>query len=105
MGQNMVVIRSSNYRAKDGEGMGVIGHCSAASLNNGLGRYAWALTAAQRACECPPEIARPRSIPAGWHMPANRLGARPPLGPLSRPGPSAPDRCAAPRLPIAPRGQ
>ena len=56
MGQNMMLIRRSNDGANGGDGMGVIGHCTAASLNNGLGLYAGALTAAERACECPQEI-------------------------------------------------
>ncbi len=56
MGQNMVLKRSSNHLVNDSEGMGVIGHCTAASLNNSLGRYAGALSAAERACECPQEI-------------------------------------------------
>jgi DNA-binding CsgD family transcriptional regulator len=38
------------------DGMGVIELCAAAALNNGLGRYAEALEAAERATECPQEI-------------------------------------------------
>jgi DNA-binding CsgD family transcriptional regulator len=56
MGHDMVSIRSSDFGMDGGEGIGVVGHCSAASLNNGLGQYAWALTAAERAHECPQEI-------------------------------------------------
>jgi DNA-binding CsgD family transcriptional regulator len=56
MGQNMVMIRSFTPGVGGGEGMGVIGYCTEASFNNGLGRYAGALTAAERACECPQEI-------------------------------------------------
>jgi ATP/maltotriose-dependent transcriptional regulator MalT len=52
----MVLIRSSDSVTNSAYGMGIIGHCTVATLNNSLGRYAGALTAAERACECPQEI-------------------------------------------------
>jgi DNA-binding CsgD family transcriptional regulator len=54
--QSMVLMRNPHPVNGSGEGMGVIGHCTVASLNNGLGHYAGALSAAERACECPQEI-------------------------------------------------
>jgi hypothetical protein len=56
MSPNMVLTLSSDLATNDGDGMGVVGHCTVASLNNGLGQYAGALSAAERAYECPQEI-------------------------------------------------
>ena len=57
-----------------GEGLGVIGYCTEASLNNGLGHYAGALTAAERACECPQEIGFSTLVLPGLIEAASRSG-------------------------------
>jgi DNA-binding CsgD family transcriptional regulator len=56
MGQEMTLIGGANMPWQCAEGLGLIGHCGAALLNNGLGRYSRALVAAERACEYPQEL-------------------------------------------------
>jgi DNA-binding CsgD family transcriptional regulator len=56
VGHNFMSIQDANDVVGSREGMGLISHCAAALLFNGLGRYAEAMTAAQRACEYPPEL-------------------------------------------------
>jgi DNA-binding CsgD family transcriptional regulator len=56
VGQEMKLIRGSGEPGECAEGLGLISHCRAALLNNGLGRYSSALIAAERACEYPQEL-------------------------------------------------
>jgi DNA-binding CsgD family transcriptional regulator len=52
----MVLTRGFNDPWESAEGVGLISFCRAALLNNGLGRYARALVAAERACDYPQEL-------------------------------------------------
>jgi DNA-binding CsgD family transcriptional regulator len=54
--QAMTLIREFGDPEEGCEGLGLISHCRAALLNNGLGRYSKALIAAERACEYPQEL-------------------------------------------------
>ena len=58
------------------EGLGLIGHCTTALLNNGLGRYARALAAAERACEYPVEFGLLKVILPELIEAATRSGKR-----------------------------
>jgi DNA-binding CsgD family transcriptional regulator len=53
---NVVMSVSPRFDGCDDESMGATGHCWAATLNNGLGRYGGALIAAERACDSLQEL-------------------------------------------------
>jgi DNA-binding CsgD family transcriptional regulator len=52
----MTLIQEFTDQRAGVEGLGLISHCSAALLNNGLACYSEALAAAERACEYPQEL-------------------------------------------------
>jgi DNA-binding CsgD family transcriptional regulator len=54
--QELTSIRELTAEWQCAEGLGLISHCGAALLNNGLSRYSMALVAAERACEYPQEL-------------------------------------------------
>jgi len=56
MGQEVVSIQGSDDLWEGDEGLGLVGDCRTALLNNGLSRYSRALAAAERACEYPQEL-------------------------------------------------
>jgi DNA-binding CsgD family transcriptional regulator len=56
LGQERMSARGADAEGGSPEGLGLISHCRAALLYNGLGRYQRALKAAERACEYPQEL-------------------------------------------------
>jgi DNA-binding CsgD family transcriptional regulator len=52
----MALISETRDARQSGDGEGLVSCCRAAILNNGLSRYARALSAAERACEYPQEL-------------------------------------------------
>jgi ATP/maltotriose-dependent transcriptional regulator MalT len=52
----MMLVRRSSEAEDGADGLGLIGHCRTALLNNGLGSYSRALAATERACEYPQEL-------------------------------------------------
>jgi DNA-binding CsgD family transcriptional regulator len=55
MNEELTLVPSLSGSTNDGEGLGVVSYCAAAFRNNGLGRYADALIASERAQACPQE--------------------------------------------------